>query len=786
MGYPMIGKTISHYRIIEKLGEGGMGVVYKAQDLKLDRPVAIKFLPHHLSTDENAKRRFVNEAKAASALEHPNICTIHDIDETEDGQIFMAMAYYEGETLKEKIERAPLKLEEAVDITMNVAIGIARAHESKITHRDIKPSNILITEGGEVKILDFGLAKLIGSTKLTKDGTTLGTIDYMSPEQASGEEVDHRSDIWSLGVVLYEMITGRRPFKGEYEQAVIYSILNVEPEPVTALRIGVPLELERIIHKALTKSPGERFQHVDELLVDLKVISRELEQGRKGVKSTRARRPRVQRGYLLAGLLVLVALVVAGRFYLFTGRSEVIDSLAVLPLQNLSGDPDQEYFADGMTEALITELSRIKALRVISRTSALRYKDTDMSLPDIARELNVDAVVEGSVLRAGDQVRITAQLIKAEPEQHLWADDYERDLRDILNLHTEVARAIAKEIRIALTPEEETRLASTRSVIPEAHEAYLKGRFYINKWTKESVGRGIEYFEKAIEIDPYYALAHVGLARSYNLLASFDWISPKEGWPKAKAEVIRALEIDETLAEAHVILADVRFMYDWDWESAERDFKRAINLNPGYATAHSFYAGFLLSLGRHQEALKEMQIARELDPLSLSIKRLAVVIFTFSRQYDQAITQIDEILDSDPDHFEAHYWLGWAYKEQSMYDEAIEEFQKALTLSSEGSADSLRAVAGIARTYALSGETEKARELLDGLVQMSEQEFITPYIVAKVYLALGKKDQAFEWLEKAYQDRSPYLTTIKVDPEVDQLRADPRFHELLKKMRLEI
>jgi serine/threonine protein kinase len=531
----MLGKTISHYKILEKLGEGGMGVVYRAMDTRLKRTVALKFLPPELTRDANAKERFIHEAQAASAPDHPNICTIHEIDETNEGQIFIAMACYEGESLQAMIRRGPLGLDEAVRIASQAARGLAKAHERGIIHRDVKPGNILVTEDGLAKIVDFGLAKLATQSRLTRLGTTVGTVMYMSPEQASGKEADERSDIWSLGVVLHEMATGSPPFSGEHEQAIIYSILNQAPEQVGRLLPEAPKDLERILGKALAKEPAERYQRMSDLAADLELLRESLPSRTKSrtVPAGRASRPRLWIG--IAGVIVLAALALfIGRPYFFKPREKPITSVAVLPFQNMSADPEQEYFSDGMTEAIIKELSQIKALRVISRTSVMRYKKTDKSLPEIARELGVDAVVEGSVLRADNEVRITAQLIAADPEKHLWAEDFTRSLENILALQSEVAQAIAREIKVAVTPQEKERLTASRPVDPEAHEAYLKGKYFLGKSGLPNWHKSIEFFQQAIDRDSTYALAYAGIAEAYDALGSAGAQPPLEAWPKVK------------------------------------------------------------------------------------------------------------------------------------------------------------------------------------------------------------------------------------------------------------
>jgi len=775
----MIGQTISHYKILEKLGEGGMGVVYKAEDTKLKRTVALKFLPPELTRDEEAKKRFIHEAQAASALQHTNICTIHDIDETPDGQMFIVMDCYEGETLKEKVQRGPLKMEEALDIAIQVSEGLQEAHEKEIVHRDIKPANIVITGRGQVKIMDFGLAKLRGQVKLTRTGTTVGTVVYMSPEQARGEEVDQRTDVWSLGVVMYEMLTGQLPFKGEYEQAVIYSILNEEPKPVTTLQSAFPSELDRIVSKALGKDPSERYQQVKDFEADLKSLRKRLEKEKAESQPIKPKLLKRKLSYLLGGLIVLIVMLILAKIVLFKVPQEAIDSIAVLPFQNLSADPEQEYFSDGMTEALITELSTIKALRVISRTSVMRYKKTDKSLPEIARELHVKAIVEGSVQRVKDVVRINAQLVRAEPEEHLWARPFTRNLANILELQSEIAQAIANEIKITVTAEEKQQLASSRPVNPEAHEAYLKGRFFINKFNEADVRKGISYFEQAIAKDSSYALAYAGLAEGYDYLYSLGVMSAKDAFPKIKTLAMKALSIDETLAEAYAIIGDIESS-EWNWQGAEENLKRAVGLNQNYAKAHVYYAWYLLMMKRNDEALGEGKRAVELDPLWPFAKDVLAWCFLYKQQYDSAMAQVKEALSIDSNFVFGHRALGDFYSFRGKYEEAISEYQKLIALGDYS------AHAAVARAYALSGNAMKARQILADL----KTKYVPPVLFAVAYIALCEWDRAFECLERAYEEHDPFLLFIislprGFDTNCDSLRADPRFHALMKKMGLE-
>ncbi len=775
----MIGKTISHYTILEKLGEGGMGVVYKARDTKLDRTVALKFLSPQTLGNKEDKTRFVREAKSAAALNHPNICTVHEIDEVE-GQTFIAIELVEGVSLKDRMASAPLSLHEALDVAGQIGEGLQAAHAKGIVHRDIKPANIMISADGRVKIMDFGLAKSHLHTTLTKEAATLGTVAYMSPEQARGDSVDPRTDIWSLGVVLYEMMTGLRPFRGDYDQAVVYSILNEEPVPISSLRDDVPESIDAWIRKAIAKNADVRYPTIERMLADAPAArspSTPSHTDRAHAPPPPRKRKRL---YLYAGISALLLILLAWQSGWFTRRPTGIDSVAVLPLENLSGDPDQEYFADGMTEALITELSRIKALRVISRTSVMQYKKARRPLPEIARELGVDAVVEGSAMRSGDRIRISAQLIEAASDRHLWAESYERELRDVLALQKEVALAVTEEIRIALTPEERAVLADARPIEPGALEAYMKGRFLLNQWTEESVRRAITFFERAVAKDRDYAPAFAALAEAYDTLISFRWMPPSEGWPKVKAHALRALEIDPTLAQAHTVLADERGMYEWDFAAAEKDFLRAIDANPNNAMAHHWYAYFLSSLGRHEEALREIRLAERLDPLSIGVRRSVGTILDLAGQHDAAIRYLQETLALDPDFAKTRQSLAAAYENKEMWPEAIGEIEENGRLSP----DSLW-VASLARIYARNGQTGKARELLDALIRQSQSRYVPPTDIATVLGFLGDKDGAFSWLDRACEERSPYLIWLKVHPVYDPLRSDPRFAELLRKVGLE-
>jgi len=744
----MIGKTISHYKILEKLGGGGMGLVYKAEDTKLRRTVALKFLPPELTRDPEAKQRFIQEAQSASSLDHPNICTIHEIDETEDGQMFICMACYEGETLNEKIKRGSLKLEDVLNIIIQVAEGLAKAHSKGIVHRDIKPANIFITEDRKVKILDFGLAKLAGQKRITRFGTAVGTATYMSPEQARGEEVDQRTDIWSLGVVLYEMITGQLPFKGENWEAVLYSIFNEEPQqPLRNIYSDVPESLQQIVQKMLKKEIQERYKDMETLITDLKSIN---------LKSDSFTSPRVV-------------------------GEKPSSSIAILPFMDMSPEKDQAYFCDGIAEELINSLTRIKGLRVVAQTPAFSFKEKNIDIRDIGRKLNVKILLKGSVQKAGKRLRITAQLVNVTDGYYLWSEKFDRDMEDIFTIQDEISLAIVENLKVNLLGGEKAKLMKHYTEDLEAHNLYMWGRFFWNKRTEEGLNKAIEYFRKTIDKDPNYALAYAGLADSYITLCDYNYVPPKDVYPKAKEAVLKALDIDSTLAEVHTSLAMIKFR-QWDCKGAEKEFKRAFALSPNYANAHHWYALFLMYMGRSDEAIEEIKQAQKLDPLSLIINRNVAWVFYFARRYDKAVEALKKTLELDPNFILTNAFLGKVYLHMSMYEEALREIQKEKDII--GRFDPLvETWRGI--SYECLGRRGEAKQVLDSLLEQAKKTYVPPILLANLYFALGEKDEGFNCLNKGYEECDSTILEIKADPVFDSVRSDPRFITLLKKMGLE-
>jgi serine/threonine protein kinase/Tfp pilus assembly protein PilF len=750
----LIGKTISHYRIVQELGHGGMGVVYKAEDTKLGRLVALKFLSEGLSKSSETIEMFEREARAASALNHPNICTVHDIDE-HNGRQFIVMELLEGQTLKSRIAAGPLDAEFVTRIGVQIADALETSHSRSIVHRDVKPANIFILPRGQVKLLDFGIAKLVeplSDSDKTASATAphIGTVPYMAPEQLRREPSDHRVDIWALGIVLYEMTAGELPFRGGSSFITSSAILHDPPVPLPR---SAPAGLRKVILRCLSKEPGGRYQRAGEVRAVLEALS---------PKSAAAPRPRTK----------ALAKVQRAR----------IRSLAVLPLENLSGNSEEEFFADGMTDALITTLAQIRSLRVISRTSVMRYKGARRALAEIGRELNVDALVEGTVLRSGDRVRISAQLIHASTDTMLWAKTYSGGLRDVLALQSEVAAAIAHEIEVELTPQEQARLTAPGVVDPEAYEAFLKGRYHWARRNPESLMKAQDYLRRAVSLDPANALFHAGLADAYRDLGwdLFAVLPPAEVYPKAKTSAKRALELDANCAEAHAALAWIATGYDWDWETAEKEFKRSIDIKPGYGFVHIWYSHFLKAMGRDQESFTESKRALECDPIGLVLMMHMGWYYCYTRQYDRAVEQLQKTLDLDSNFLAARMFLGETYEQLGMFDRAIDEFENAVVISGRRPLY----LAGLGHAYAASGQPDKAVQIIQELQQASAIRYVPARVIAEIYIGLGDKDSAFEWLEKAYEQRNGWLVHINSNPRYDSLHSDARYEDLLRRMNL--
>lgn len=720
-----------------------MGVVYKARDIKLDRIVALKFLPRHLLCDSEAKTRFEHEAKSASALNHTNITTIYEIDEIE-GECFIAMEYIEGKSLKKLIEEKTFTLKEVLDVAIQVSEGLAIAHEKGIVHRDIKSDNIMLTPRGRVKIMDFGLAKLKGITDLTKTGTTMGTVAYMSPEQARGEAIDHRTDLWSLGVVIYEMITKQLPFKSEYEQAVIYAILNEEPKPMTETRPEIPSELEQIVRKALAQNPDSRYQNAGDVLVDLEKLKPSI----------------LKREF---------------------SSAKPQPSIAVLPFTNLSADKEQEYFCDGMAEEIINALTQVEGLHVVARTSAFFFRGKEIDIREIGRKLNVGAVLEGSVRKAGNRLRITAQLVNVADGYHLWSERYDREMEDVFAIQEEISLSIVDKLKGKLLKEEKVKLVKRYTDNPEAYNLYLKGRYFWNRRYEGGLQKAVECFQEAIDKDPLYALAYAGIADCYNQFGLWSFLHSKEAYPRAKVACAKALEIDDTLAEAYASLGWIKTFYDWDWAEAEKAFKRALELNPNYAAAHYFYGLYLGIMGNGVEAIAEAKKSVELDPLCLILNAVLGLSLYWWRQYDEAIEQLHKTLEMDPNFAIAHFYLGLSYAGKQRWKESIISFQEFVNLWP----GSPIPVGYLGFAYGMSGQEDETLKMLDQLSKLSQQRYVSSLYKALVYAGLGKKNQAFEYLDKAYDERESWMVTLKTAPFMDILRSDPRYEALIKKMGME-
>jgi serine/threonine protein kinase/tetratricopeptide (TPR) repeat protein len=815
----MIGQIISHYKILQKIGSGGMGEVFLAEDSRLGRKVALKFLPPELSRDPEAKARFIHEARAASALDHPNICTVHDIGEDAEGRMFMVMPHYEGATLKEIMARGgiteaiptagasagtrphagtgcalPLPIHDAMAIAAQIAEGLVAAHAKGIVHRDIKPANIFVTKNNTVKILDFGIAKLAGSqTKLTKTGSTVGTVAYMSPEQAMGKEVDRRTDNWSLGVILYEMLTGTLPFKGEYDQAMLYAVINEEPEPLAQARKDIPPGLERVVGQALAKESNDRYQSINDLLGDLKAVAA----GSAAIKA-RPKRSSIMKFVkrtasvsVTAALLTLIlGLDIGGvRAWLFgpgKSRQQAV-RLAVLPFANLSGDPQQEYFSDGLTQEMITQLGKLhpQSLSVIARTSVMRYKKSILPVDRIGRELDVDYVLEGGVQHEANRVRVTVELIKVQGQSQLWADSFEREMAGILTIQNNVVQKVAGALAIRLLPSEQKKLASAHSVIPEAYDAFLKGMYHWQKMTPEDSDIAQRYFEMALAKDAAYAPAHAGLSWVWGTRQQMGMITPAEAGPEAKAAALTAIALDDRSVEAHEALAMVKTWTDWDWAGAAPEWRRALELNPNAANAHAYYAHYLAILGRLDEAVAHGERAIELDPFNALFHGMHALVLYFARRFDDSMAAARKAMALQPGKGVSA--VQYIHISKGMREEQLAAQRQRVAQDPER-------VAALEQGLAECGYTCAQRRIADllaaryenagGVPSIQAERIYMPCYIALRYIDAGDFNRAVVWLEEAYRVRDPNLPYYTCLPICDPLRSDPRFQPLLKRIGL--
>ena len=828
------GTRLGRYEIRSHIGTGGMGEVYAAMDTELERTLAIKILPDKFVSDRMRIRRFIQEARAASGLNHPNIITIHEI-KTEGSTPFIVTEFIDGMTLRQRLLRARISVGEAIGIALQIGSALDAAHRAGIVHRDIKPENIMLRTDGYVKVLDFGLARPTeqhttsseASTLVnTEIGTIIGTAQYMSPEQARGQKVDGRTDIFSLGVVLYEMIAHKLPFEGSTNSDVVASILKEEPAPLVDYAPDVPLGLQEIVSRALAKDKDDRYERADQLIDDLRKLRQELDfefqlerpnridlhqkpgaptatmpapvtaDVQKGIATKASKTLAVDPGYRkrvtqIGAFVVLIGIAIAAYFY-FAKENAAIDSVAVLPFTYTNADQsgivgaDVEWLSDGITESIINSLSRVPSLKVIARSSVFRYKGKTIDPQTVGRELKVRAVVTGKVVQMGDTLSIQTELVDVKNQTQLWGEKYKRKVSDVLNLPEDISQQISDGLKIELTGEEKSQLAKRYTQDPRAYELYWKGRYYWNQRRAEDIKEAIKDFQEAIRIDPQYALAYTGLADCY-VLGNVMQLPPKEAMPIATDAARKALAIDNNLAEAHTSLAKIKLSYEWDWTGAETEFKQAIKINPGYATAHQWYGVYLSEMGRHDESISERTIAQELDPLSLSIATGLARAMYWARRYDEAIQNLQAALAKDQTYADTQWSLGLAYEQKKMYPEAITAFQKAVELSktagsSEGKPEMLGA---LGHAYALAGQKNEAARILEQLNRISiSQRYGSPYSVALIYVALDEKDEAFAWLGKAYNERDENFIHLKVDPRLDSIRSDSRFQDWLQRIRL--
>jgi len=787
-----------------------MGEVYLALDTKLDRKVAIKVLRPDPLLEESRKKRLLKEARAVARLDHPNICAVYEINEV-DSITFIVMQYIEGETLADKMDRKPLGPSTALAIAEQIAEGLAEAHEHGIVHRDLKPQNIMITPRGQLKILDFGLAKQMTSsdsvdfeaptaTLVSTPGQVIGTMPYMSPEQLQGERLDARSDIFSLGVTLYEMLAGKHPFKDKSAAVTLSRIMLAEPMPTEQFHAQVSPELRALLSKMLCKDKAARYQNVQDLLTDLRQLPAKLSANTAPVDATVTKqfsaitptekltdsvlsKARRHKWAVLASGLALILLVVAISRLVSTDH---LDSLAILPFSYVSSDPkfmanpDREYLSDGLTESIINNLSQLANLRVIARSSVFRYKGKDLDVRAIGRELNVRAVLHGKITQEGDELTIDVELMDVQGNRSIWGARYQRKIADIQSVQKEIASNVSEKLRLKLTGADQTQLAKTYTQSGEAYEAYLKGRYHWNKRTDEGFKQATNFFQEAIVKDPNYALAYTGLADCYTLRSDYGFLAPKEGYALAKGAVTLALKYDESLAEAHTSLASIKAVTDWDWQGAENEYRRAIELNPKYSTAHHWYAAQLLLQGRLDQALEEIKKAQQLDPLSLGINKDFAVILLYARDYDKALEQCRKTLEIEPHFGVMSTYIAQIYELKQKYPEATAELEKAHAAAPEDS----EITYALGQAYALIGRKDEALKISNELNQPAKQNVFLPKEAAYLYALLGEKEQAVAILQKAAEDHYLPVAEVKMDPRLGELRKDARVVELLQKIGL--
>jgi eukaryotic-like serine/threonine-protein kinase len=789
----MIDETISHFRVIEKLGAGGMGVVYKAIDMRLDRPVALKFLPDNMVQDSQALERFRREARAASALNHPGICTIYDIGE-KDGRGFIAMEFIDGETLRSHIHGKGLPVEEVLKLGIQIAEALDAAHGEGIIHRDIKPANIFVTKRGQAKVLDFGLAKLVckgvarsgeelGSEE--PDSTSIvgiisGTPSYMSPEQVRGDNLDARTDIFSLGLLLYEMATGQQAFSGGTGGMIIEAVLTRSPVPARSINPDMPPRLEEIINKALRKDRDQRYQQAADVRVDLQRLERGTDSGWRVEENGEAARISNSSHLHATGEQRARNSTTQTGAFRAERVSKIIDSLAVLSFENTSRDPEHEYLSDGIAGSLINILATVPKLRVMAQGTVLRYKGRGIDPQAVGRELNVRAVLTGRIMQSGGSLRIGTELVDVATGSQLWGAQYDRRPGDIFAIQDEISNEIWEKLRLKLTRAEKKRLIKRATDDAEAYRLYLKGRHHWNRWTEDGFYKAIEYFQQAVEKDPGYALAYTGLADSYVLLGWNSYLPPKEAFPKGKMAAMDALRLDPDLGEAHTPLAAVLWLHDWQWQEAQREFQRSLALNPAHPTASHWYAEYLMTMGRHVEAIARMKNSQEFDPLSLIISVAIGWAFYMARRFDDAIEQLRRTVELDPNYPVTYWILGMLLRKMGRYELAIAEGEKGVRLSG----DSPLMNAALAQTFASAGRIKEAIQILDDLKNLTKQKYIAPHFFAGIYIGLGEDDRAMEYLEKSYEEHSHWLIYLHIDPSMDGLRSNPRFQDLLRRVGL--